>query len=136
PFTAQIHSGPNSNDVINICLPGASVKSLGVRELSLLSQQSSSEAISAIDNALIQVTSNRSVIGSSASRILKTYNYLMSGMENTEYTLSQIKSADMAENAMEFFKAKIASAKSLDFFNYSNFRQLSPSSIITRFYNN
>ncbi|MBP7652887.1 hypothetical protein KA977_05650 [Candidatus Dependentiae bacterium] len=136
PFTAQIHSGPKSNEIINIVLPGASVKSLGVRELSLLTQQSSSEAMTAIDNALTQVTSNRAVIGSSVSRIMKTYNNLMYRMENTDYTLAQIKAADVAENAMEYFKAKLATAKTLNFYNYSNFRQLTPSTIITQFYKN
>ncbi|HPP88007.1 MAG TPA: flagellin, partial [bacterium] len=73
-------------------------------------------------------------LASQTASLLSKYTRLERSLDGIDSALASIKSADMAEAAMEFYKTKLLQQKTLSVFNYSKLRQVTPINIISKNY--
>lgn len=78
----------------------------------LTSQAGADEAITAINNAIEQVSAERSKLGANQNRLEHTINNLGTSAENLQAAESRIRDVDMAKEMMEMTKSNILSQAS------------------------
>ncbi len=103
------HIGANENQTMSINIGSMTSTDLGVNNLDLTSQTSAEDAITTIDNALKQVSAERSKLGAYQNRLEHTINNLGTSSENLTASESRIRDVDMAKEMMEFTKNNILS---------------------------
>ncbi len=106
----QIGSNTGQGTSLNIGDMGA--KELGVNALDLTTQAGADFAITTIDKALSQVSSERAKLGAVQNRLEHTINNLGTSSENLTAAESRIRDVDMAKEMMEFTKNNILSQAS------------------------
>ncbi|MDO5381201.1 MAG: flagellin [Eubacteriales bacterium] len=83
--------------------------SLGVSGLKVSSFSSAGAAMSAIQEAITKVSTQRSALGAVQNRLEHTINNLDTTSENTQSAESRIRDTDMAEEMVEYSKNNILS---------------------------
>ncbi len=109
---AIAHIGANSGQVLKIGLNAMDSDSLGVRDtsgnaLDITDQKNADGAIYLINNAIQQVSTERSKLGAYQNRLEHTINNLGTSSENLSAAESRIRDVDMAKEMMEFTKSNI-----------------------------
>jgi len=94
--TAQIQAGPNEGDQITLPAVDMTDIALGMNGVSIADAASAANALSAIDNALNIVNTQRSTIGSMVNRFESTQNNIMVAETNTQAAESVLRDQDMA----------------------------------------
>ena len=117
----QIGSNTGQGTSLNIGDMGA--KELGVNALDLTTQAGADFAITTIDKALSQVSSERAKLGAVQNRLEHTINNLGTSSENLTAAESRIRDVDMAKEMMEFTKNNILSQASQTMLAQANQQQ-------------
>jgi len=106
-LTFQI--GANTGQSTTLGIDNMSSTELGVNDLDLTKQSTANSAISTIDNAIANVSSQRAKLGAVQNRLEHTINNLGTSAENLTSAESRIRDVDMAKEMMEFTKNNILS---------------------------
>lgn len=106
------HIGANQGQNTSLVINNMDANSLGLGSLDLTTQASADEAITTIDNAINQVSSQRAALGAMQNRLDHTINNLGTASENLTAAESRIRDVDMAQEMMEFTKNNILSQAS------------------------
>ena len=108
-LTMQI--GANSGQTIDIGISSMKATDLGVRNgtaaLDVTNADKATAAISAINNAIELVSSERSKMGAIQNRLEHTINNLSTASENISSAESRIRDVDMAKEMMNYQKTSI-----------------------------
>jgi flagellin len=108
--------GKGANASTNLTALGFSTGSFGgstsgtkISDLTIGSVDEATQAIAAIDNALVTVTAARGELGAMENRLGYTVNNLTSMVGNTEASRSRIQDADYAKETTELARTQIVS---------------------------
>ncbi|WP_088102416.1 flagellin [Halalkalibacter urbisdiaboli] len=99
--------GPNTKQNVMIDIPRMDVVTLGIEEISVLSNADANRAIFSLDQAINKVSSARSKLGAVQNRMEHTINNLQVTHENLTASESRIRDADMALEMTEFTRNNI-----------------------------
>jgi len=80
---------------------------LGLDDVSIATQEGANDAISKLDKAIDNVSSERSKLGAYANRLEHAYNNAMTMEENLTAAESRIRDVDIAKEMMALTKANI-----------------------------
>lgn len=116
-FTGKkFHIGANTDQSITVSIDAMNVSSLGISGLSaaatgstggILEQSSANAAISTLDIAINQVSTQRAKLGAIQNRLEHTIKNLGTSSENLQAAEARIRDVDMAQEMMEFTKNNI-----------------------------
>jgi flagellin len=107
-FTSKnLQVGSLCGQKITISIESMAASSLGVSGLSVASFGDAGGAMSAIQNAISQVSAQRSTLGALQNRLEHTIANLDNISENTQSAESRIRDTDMAEEMVEYSKNNI-----------------------------
>ncbi|QGG48904.1 flagellin [Heliorestis convoluta] len=114
-FSMQI--GANSGQNINIGINSMKAEDLGIRDgdgkaLDIGDYDKATAAITTINNAIEQVSAERSKLGAFQNRLEHTISNLGTSSENLQAAESRVRDVDMAAEVMEMTKANILSQAS------------------------
>jgi len=99
--------GANEGQTMGISIGDMSAKALGIDSVDVTSVAGAQSAITTLDNALKQVSGERSKLGAYQNRLEHTINNLGTSAENLTAAESRIRDVDMAKEMMEFTKNNI-----------------------------
>jgi flagellin len=113
-FSGTFQIGANDGQTINLGISAMNTAglSLSATSVSVGTNAAASSAISAIDNAIKLVSSQRSKLGAVQNRLDHTINNLSTSSENLTAAESRIRDVDMAKEMMEQTKNAILSQAS------------------------
>lgn len=97
-----------------------SSSNFGIRSVNLRSKESAQQSLSALDNMLTQISSSRAMLGGMSNRMNSVMQNLLVSRENVSASNSKIQDADIAAEAANQAKAKIAQTASLAMLKLSN----------------
>jgi flagellin len=101
--------GSNSNQTINVGISSMNSTDLHINKVDISTQERATAAISTIDEAIKNVSAERSKLGAIQNRLEHTINNLGTASENLSAAESRIRDVDMAKEMMEFTKMNILS---------------------------
>jgi flagellin len=107
--TLSFQIGANENQAMDVAIQDMRASALNVDSIDVSSAASAGNAIATIDNAIQQVSAERSKLGSYQNRLEHTINNLNTSSENLTAAESRIRDVDMAKEMMEFTKNNILS---------------------------
>ncbi|MCD8037581.1 MAG: hypothetical protein LUE96_00575 [Lachnospiraceae bacterium] len=105
----QIQVGANYNQVLNLEIPDLNTVYLGVDDLDLTTEESATEAIDIINDAINYLSSVRAKIGAYTNRLEHTVANLDTSAENMTAAYSRIMDVDMAEEMVEYSTVQVLS---------------------------
>ena len=106
-LTFQVGANEGDDLVINIDKMDANY--LGVSSASVSTQKAASNAITSVDNAINQVSSQRAYLGAIQNRLNYKISNLNTSSQNLTSAESEIRDVDMAKEMTEFTNANILS---------------------------
>lgn len=106
-MTFQVGTRDSLNDRITIQLDNQDSTSLGVATDTISSQANAQSSITAIDEALELLSTDRAEIGSTINTLNVAVDGLGSSIENYGTAISQIKDTDMAAESSSFSKSNV-----------------------------
>jgi len=109
---AKFQIGANARQTASLSIGDMSARALQVDNLDVTTEDGITAAITAIDNAIATVSSQRSLLGAVQNRLEHTINNLGTTQENLVASESRIRDVDMAKEMMEFTKNSILSQAS------------------------
>ena len=101
--------GSNEGQSTKVAINDMSSSALNVNNLDLTTQEDADAAISTIDDAIKNVSAERSKLGAVQNRLDHTINNLNTSEENLTAAESRISDVDMAKEMMSFTKSQILS---------------------------
>lgn len=101
--------GANAGQTAFISISDMRAEALGVKEIDISSKFGAQTAIETINNAIEQVSSQRSSLGAQQNRLEHTINNLNTSSENLTAAESRVRDVDMAKEMMEQTKNSILS---------------------------
>ncbi len=104
-LTMQI--GANANQTMKVGIQAMDATSLGINNIDISTQQGAETAITALDNAIQTVSSERSTLGAYQNRLEHTINNLSTESQNLATAQSGITDTDMASAMAEFTKDNV-----------------------------
>lgn len=104
-LTMQI--GANANQTMKIDINDMDTTSLGVDDIDISTQSGAETAITAVNSAIEQVSSERSKLGAYQNRLEHTINNLGTSSENLTAAESRIRDVDMAKEMMNYQKTSV-----------------------------
>ena len=99
--------GANNGQEMVISIGDMQAEALGINDTSIDTVDDAEEALTSIDNALQEVSAQRSKLGAYQNRLEHTINNLSTAAENLTAAESRIRDVDMAQEMMEFTKNSI-----------------------------
>ncbi|MBW6411560.1 flagellin N-terminal helical domain-containing protein [Clostridium weizhouense] len=113
---ASMHIGANQDQTMLIDMNEMSTKTLGdstngnyLKDINVLTNGGAEKAITTVDEAIKQVSGERSKLGAFQNRLEHTINNLGTSSENLTAAESRIRDVDMAKEMMNFSKNNILS---------------------------
>ena len=107
--TLILHIGANRQQDVGAAFGNMSVESLGLRNLLVTSNTHANSTMSRVDNAIEQVSVERSRLGAVQNRLEHTINNLSVTAENLTASESRIRDVNMAQEMMKFTRSNILS---------------------------
>lgn len=107
-----LQTGANSGQNIKLEMPDIRSTALGIDSISVLNNTLSQDAITAFDNAINIVSSERSKLGAYQNRLEHTFNNVMNTSENLQSSESLIRDTNIAKEMLAFTKNNILSQAS------------------------
>ncbi|MBC3805017.1 flagellin [Acetobacterium fimetarium] len=104
-----LHIGANEGQTMGVSIGDMRAEALGINALDVTTQAGAESAITTVDNAIINVSSERAKLGAYTNRLEHTINNLSTSSENTASSESRIRDVDMAKEMTEFTKNNILS---------------------------
>ncbi len=108
-LTMQVGDTADDFNKITVKVDDMSSTGLGIRDVSLATQESASAALSKIKDAIGKVSDNRGNLGALQNRLEHTINNLNVTSENMTAAESRIRDVDMAKEMMNFTKNNVLS---------------------------
>jgi flagellin len=102
-----LHIGPNQGQQLRTYIGDMSAEALGVKGLLLVSEKLAQEAITASDEAIARVNSQRSALGAIQNRLEATIRNLDVASENLASSESRIRDADIARETLDSTRLQI-----------------------------
>lgn len=99
--------GANEGETMDVKIPAVNTYTLGLDYLNVLSQPTSLEAITLLDEAIDRVSSVRSAIGAYQNRLEHAISNLETSSLNMQNALSRIEDVDMAEEMTDYTAASV-----------------------------
>ena len=118
--TAQIQVGPNAGDVVTMPAIDMTGIGLGIIGTSIADSVSAAGALSAINNAIDAMGTQRSTIGAMVNRFESTQNNLMVAEVNTTAAESILRDEDMAMGLAELTRARLLQESGMNAFKRFN----------------
>lgn len=122
-----LHVGPQADQSISFNLEAVTAEALGLKNvqgqensLSVSDPDSANMAIATLDNALLKVSKQQSLIGANQNRMEVAKQGIDIAAENMATANSRIEDADMAEKFVEYSKNQILTQSSLAMLAQSN----------------
>ena len=106
-FSATFQIGANQNQIMEISIGDMRAEALGIDNVSLATGADAREAITTINDAINEVSTQRSSLGAYQNRLEHTIKNLDNSAENLQAAESRIRDVDMAKEMMEFTKNNI-----------------------------
>lgn len=103
----KIQAGANSGQTIELHFSNMSGAAIGLAGTNILTREAAEEAMSALDEAINKVASQRSSFGAMQNRLEHALNNTLNMQENLVAAESRIRDADMAKELMNFTKANL-----------------------------
>lgn len=103
----SIHSGDETTDKISLNYECLRLKTIGLADTNVLTQNSALDAIDEIAGALEIISAQRSMFGSYQNRMERAYNIDNNSSENTQHAESKIRDTDMAVEMVNYSKLHI-----------------------------
>lgn len=103
------HIGANEGQNLSLAISDMSSTALGVNGIDISTQGGADSAITTIQTAIDNVSSERAKLGAVQNRLEHTINNLGTSSENLTAAESRIRDVDMAKEMMEFTKMSILS---------------------------
>lgn len=103
----NIHSGSETTDKINLDYECLRLKTIGLADTNVLTQENALAAIDEISSALEIISAQRSLFGAYQNRMEHAYSIDKNSSENTQAAESQIRDTDMAEEMVQFSNLNI-----------------------------
>lgn len=103
----QIQTGANRGDTKKLDVGSLNTTNLGLADISIDTPDKARSAVTAIKNALGQVSQQRGSLGAMQNRMESTLNSLNVSIENQTAAQSRIEDMDIAQGAMQNMLAKI-----------------------------
>mgnify|MGYP006425449539 CR=1 FL=1 len=98
---AEIQSGANRDDTVNLTVEAQDSNSLGVQGVDLTTAEGAQQAVEDTTNAINQVSTERAELGAQQNRLESTVDFLQITEENQQASESRIRDADLAEVTTE-----------------------------------
>ena len=105
--TAQIQVGPNAGDTVTLPNVDMTAAGLAIAGTSIADSASAANALTAIDNAIDTMGTQRSNVGAMVNRLESTQNNLMVAETNTTAAESILRDQDMAMGIAEMTKNRL-----------------------------
>lgn len=103
----QVQAGANEGDTMNVAIEQTDTSKLGVSGVDVSTQGGAENAVSSIDAAISSVSGQLATIGSVQNRIESAITFVGTARENTNSALSQVRDANMAQEAVGLSILKI-----------------------------
>ncbi len=117
----KIQIGANEGDNIDTGIPiSMNIRSLGIKDLDLGTQDGAEKAITLIDQAMSQVSEKRATMGSLQNVLDYTLNNVTSYREQLTKTESNIRDVDIALEMVESIKSSILLQSSTTILSHAN----------------
>jgi len=117
---AIIQSGAQADDQLKLPKVDFKAATLGVTSTSIGTSDNAALAVSALDNALKAVNSQRSTVGASVNRLESTGNNLNVALVNTQAAESVLRDEDMAQGLSELTSYRLLQEGSMAAFSRFN----------------
>lgn len=105
--TIYVQIGANEGQYMEITKNKINSNVLGLDSLDISTREGASEAITVVKNAILKVSSQRSLIGAKENRLEYTIDYLDNSVLNLTEAQSRITDADIAEEMMNYAKESL-----------------------------
>ena len=106
---ATLLIGANANQTVAVDISRMDSSALGTTNLQVGTMAQANSSITAIDNAIAKVSTQRSNMGALQNRLEHTINNLTTSSENLTAAESRVRDVDMAKEMMNFQKSNILS---------------------------
>lgn len=103
----KFHIGANHDQNTSLAINNMSVNALGIENVDVSTQVGANNAITTVQTAIDNVSSERAKLGAIQNRLEHTINNLGTSAENLTAAESRIRDVDMAKEMMEFTKNSI-----------------------------
>ena len=103
----KLQVGANTNQYIQISIGKMDASTIGVKGVSVGNYSAANKTISKVQNAINQVSSQRSALGAIQNRLEHTIANLDNVAENTQAAESRIRDVNMASQMVEYSKNNI-----------------------------
>ena len=123
-----LHIGPNQDDNVQIHIKQLSAEGLGLRDgngnstIGTTTADMANLSIGKIDNALREVTSQRTELGAYQNRFQSVYQGLYIAYENTSAAESRIRDTNMARGVSDLVKNQILQQASVSMIAQANLK--------------
>lgn len=107
--SVSLQIGANANQTMGITISDMRASALGVNALDVSSATTAGDAITTIDAAINQVSTERSKLGAYQNRLDHTSANLQAASENLSAAESRIRDVDMAKEMSQFTKNQVLS---------------------------
>ncbi len=114
--------GANEGQSLEIRIPTISLQRLGITNMNLLTQDSSSDAITAVKSAISYVSSVRSRLGAYQNRLEHTVSSLDITTENMTAAYSRIMDVDMSEEMTSYTTQQVVEQAAISMLAQANER--------------
>ncbi len=104
---AKIQTGANANEALDISIASMTSSSLGLSALDISDRAGASTAITALQNAINTVSTQRADLGAIQNRLEHKINNLDTSAENLQAAESRIRDLDMAKEMTKFTQNNI-----------------------------
>ena len=98
----RLQIGANEGQILAVDIPAITLQNLGIRDLSVETQEDAKEAISSIKGAIQYVSGVRASLGAYQNRLESTINSLDVTSENMTAAYSRLMDVDMAEEMTNY----------------------------------
>ena len=105
--TMNIHVGANANQLVEISIPEITAYTLGVDTVNVMTNETASRSIDAIDKATLKLSSIRAKLGSYENRLDHTTSNLGTSNENLTAALSRMIDTDMADEMTQYTQQSV-----------------------------
>jgi flagellin len=106
-FSAKFQVGANIGQTISLTVNTMNAAGLSISGVSISSAGAASAAISMVNLAINEVSTERSKLGALQNRLEHTINNLNTATENLQASESRVRDVDMAKEMMNFSKKNI-----------------------------
>ena len=106
-FSLTFHIGANQDQNLQMTISDVTAEALNVNAIDITTQANADAAIETIQEAIDEVSTQRSKLGAAQNRLEHTIANLGTAAENLTAAESRIRDVDMAKEIMEFTKTSI-----------------------------